>query len=78
MEINDKQFIAGFNSGYLLAEYEPDIITSILKDVQPTMSYISGMSFGQREYDLEQSKSQLNEVEKLRQNKNFAKEVERN
>jgi len=67
MKIDESKFIMGFNAGYLLAEHEPNMISNLLKDVQTTTSYISGMSFGQNEYELEQSKSQQNEIEKLRQ-----------
>ncbi|MBK6544239.1 MAG: hypothetical protein IPO78_10095 [Saprospiraceae bacterium] len=67
MELNEKQFIAGFNSGYLLAEYDPQLLTSLLKNIQPIDSYISGMSFGQKEYELGLVKNHLNELTQIRQ-----------
>ncbi len=51
MEIDESKFIKGFNAGYLLAQHEPSLITNLLKSVQPTTSYISNMSFGQKEYE---------------------------
>lgn len=67
MELNEKEFIAGFNSGYLIAEYEPLILTALLKQIHPINSYIYGMSLGQKEYELEVSKIQLNELGQMRQ-----------
>ncbi|MBK7358990.1 MAG: hypothetical protein IPI45_07220 [Saprospiraceae bacterium] len=67
MELHEKQFITGFNSGYLLAKHEPKMLTDMLKNIQPSNSFVSGMSWGQKEFELEQSKSQMNELEKLRQ-----------
>ncbi|MBP8892564.1 MAG: hypothetical protein KBH09_09420 [Saprospiraceae bacterium] len=67
MELNEKQFTAGFNSGYLFAKYELSLLTSILKNINPVNSYISGMNYGKKEFELEQSKVQLNEFDTLRQ-----------
>jgi len=71
MELNEKQFIAGFNSGYLLAEYEPVLLTSLLSNISPINSYISGMSFGQKEFELEH---RLDEISKLRNGLNRSKD----
>jgi hypothetical protein len=38
-----------------------------IKQIRPINSYISGMSFGQKEYEVEQTKTQLNELGKLRE-----------
>jgi len=46
MELNEKQFITGFNSDYLLSEHEPQMLTALLKNIQPVNSYITRMSFG--------------------------------
>lgn len=67
MELNEKKFIAGFNSGYLLAKYEPQMLTVLLKSVQPINAYIAGISFGQKEYELGKSKSHLDELRQVRQ-----------
>lgn len=77
MEINEKQFIAGFNNGYLLTEHEPNMITILLSDVQSINSYLTGMSFGQKEYELELTKNRLNEIQHLRQKVRNEKENNR-
>jgi len=74
MELNEKQFIAGFNSGYLLARYEPQMLTVLLNNIQPINSYISGLTYGQQEYELEQTKNKISELSKLRQNTRNANE----
>lgn len=66
MELNEKQFIAGFNSGYILAKHEPTMLTSLLKDISPNTSYVQGMSSGQKEYEFEQTNDRLNELERLK------------
>ncbi|HRG33568.1 MAG: hypothetical protein WBP33_07570 [Saprospiraceae bacterium] len=67
MELNEKQFINGFNSGYLLAKYEPQMLTTLFNNIQPMNSYISGLYFGQQEFELEQTKNQIRDLSKLRQ-----------
>ena len=71
MEYNEKQFINGFNSGYLLAKHEPMLLTSLLKNINPMNSYISGMTYGQKEYEQEVG---LNEISKLRERNSRSKD----
>lgn len=66
MEHNEKQYIAGFSSGYILAKHEPIMIMSLLKDVNPNTSYVQGMSSGQKEYEFERTNDRLKELEKLK------------
>lgn len=47
MELNKNQFINGFNSGYLLAKSEPELLKIILDGISNVNSYILGMSCGQ-------------------------------
>jgi hypothetical protein len=78
MEVNEKQFIAGFNNGYLLAEYEPQILNSILQNIKPDNSYVFGLTFGQKEYDFRKDQNHLDEFELLRQKNRDEKQSERN
>ncbi|MBK7694831.1 MAG: hypothetical protein IPN15_08885 [Saprospiraceae bacterium] len=68
---NENLFIKGFNQGYLLAQYEPDLLTSLLKNINQVNSYLSGLSFGQKEFVIEQATS---EIYKLRNSKKIEKE----
>lgn len=66
MEHNEKQYIAGFNNGYILAKHEPIMLMSLLKDINPNTSYVQGMSLGQKEYEFERTNDRLKELEKLK------------
>lgn len=76
MELNEQQFITGFNSGYLLAKFEPVLLKILLKGIHPNTLYINGLSSGQREYEQEQTKNRLNDVKRLR-SKNLNKDKDR-
>ncbi len=76
MELTERQFIKGFNAGYFLAEYEPQLLTSLLKNIQPTNSYISGLSFGQKEYELELQTNHLDDLKKIRNKGKNSREAE--
>jgi len=72
MEQDEKQFVAGFNSGYLLAKFEPTIISNLLKNSHPLTTYIQGLTSGQQEYFIEREY----EISNLRQ-KYKDREIER-
>lgn len=76
MELNEKQFIFGFNSGYLLAQYEPEMLTSLLTRISPVNSYISGMTFGKKEYELELQTNQLDDLRNIRSKGKDSRETE--
>lgn len=76
MELNEKQFISGFNSGYLLAQYEPEMLTSLLTRISPVNSYISGMGYGKKEYELELQINQLDNLMKIRNKEKDSREPE--
>ena len=76
MELNEKQFISGFNSGYLLARYEPEMLTSLLNQISPVNSYISGMTYGKKEYELELQTNQLDDLRNIRSKGKDSREAE--
>ncbi|MBK6545809.1 MAG: hypothetical protein IPG12_11130 [Saprospiraceae bacterium] len=77
MEINEKQFIAGFNNGYLLAQHEPKMLTDLLINIQPINSFISGLTFGQKEFELEQDNIQLNKLRQVRDRDGIEKSLQK-
>lgn len=77
-ELNEKQFISGFNCGYLLAQNEPDMFTSLLTQISPINSYISGMNFGKKEYELELQTKQLDDLREIRNKEKGSRETELN
>jgi len=62
MEQNEEQFVSGFNNGYLLAKFEPLLISQLLINAKPVNNYIKGLSCGQNEFILERE----NEIGNLR------------
>ena len=66
MEQDEKQFIAGFNSGFILANHEPLTLSSVVKGLQSDNSYIKGLLQGQLEFEKVQSRYRLNELSRLR------------
>ena len=65
MEHNEKQYIAGFNNGYILANHEPLTLSSVVKGLQSDNSYIKGLLQGQLEFEKVQSRYRLNELSRL-------------
>lgn len=66
MEKEEQQFVKGFNNGYLLARYEPVLTSQIAKTLQPDNDYLSGFLSGKEEFELEQTKAQVNQLDQLR------------
>lgn len=74
MKLDEKQFITGFNSGYVLAKHEPVMLSTVIKGLQSDNSYIQGLMLGQKEFEQEQSISRLNDIYKLRYENGLEKE----
>lgn len=65
--MNDQQiFIRGFNSGYLLAKYLPELLTKLLESIHASSPYVQGLSFGQKEFELEHSQRELETLKNIR------------
>lgn len=63
-----EQYTEGFNNGYLLAKYEPKLLTKLLKQLVPSGDYLEGLFSGKEECEREYTLSQLNELARLRDN----------
>ena len=67
MNNNQEQlFIRGFNHGYLLARYMPDLMDTLRKGIQNTNDYFQGFFSGENEWKLEHSKILLDDLSRLR------------
>ena len=62
----EKKFIKGFNHGYILAEHEPDILSKIVKNLNSTNDYVQGIVSGKEEFELEKSRTHLDDLSRLR------------
>jgi hypothetical protein len=77
MVMDEQKFTTGFNSGYILAHHVPQLLKLVLKNIQPTNSYILGLSSGQREYELWHEKSHLDNLGQIRQNRRDERSLEK-
>lgn len=64
---DNQEYVRGFNNAYLLAEHEPRLLSDITRSVNPSNDYFEGFFSGKAEWEIEQSKDQLNEIEELRE-----------
>lgn len=75
----EKQYIQAFNNGYILEQYEPDLLNTVSKNLTPINNYLQGFFAGQGQIELENSKDQMFELRQLRdrlgdKEKNFERE----
>lgn len=55
----DTKLIKGFNAGYQLSKYEPDLFKLIIKKAQSSDPYFQGLLLGGQEYDREKLLEQI-------------------
>jgi hypothetical protein len=66
MNQEEQQFIKGFNNGYILQKYEPDLLSQLIHTLLPSNWYLEGFFAGKEEYELEQSQKELDDLHRLR------------
>jgi hypothetical protein len=66
MEEQEMLFIKGFNNGYMLKKYEPNLLHIIVDNLRPTNDYLAGFFAGKEEFELENSHKELDELRVLR------------
>ena len=71
MEEQEKQFAKGFNNGYLIAKYQPDLFAKLEKNMDSSNHYVQGLLFGKKEHDAEKKVVKLKD---FKQNQNQSKE----
>ena len=55
MELS-KEYIKGFNSGYLLRKHKPMLMKELEDGIKPTSPYVQGLLDGNKEYERELDK----------------------
>lgn len=58
-------YVKGFNNAYFLAEHNPTLINKLIT-IEKDIDYINGLKDGKKTYELEQQKSRINDLRKLR------------
>ena len=78
MEQNEELYIKGFNRGYTITKYLPDLSAPILNNIDSTNDFIEGFSSGKKEYEQEKTRTQLDELKQIRnQSQERNKDLER-
>ncbi len=60
--IVDMQYLKGFNQGYVLAEYTPDLVNILLKNDLPANEYFTGFKAGNEEYSIEKARDRRKNI----------------
>jgi len=66
MKKDNKRFINGFNSGYLMAKYASKLAALLVNSVKQSVDYIDGFQKGISTYEQERQQEHLNELDRLR------------
>jgi hypothetical protein len=68
---NEQQYICGFNQGYLMTKHLPDLTAKLIKRIDRNAGdYSAGFFSGKEEYELEATRTQLNELRNIRNSSN--------
>lgn len=62
----EKKYQTGFNSGYLIAKHEPELLAQIIKTLEPSTAYVEGFFSGKEQFHSEITRDHLNDLEQLR------------
>lgn len=60
--IDEKDYIQGFNAGYILQQYRPELVPEISKTVEPATGYVEGFLNGKEEYEIERAQNELDAI----------------
>jgi hypothetical protein len=66
------EYLKGFNSGYILAQHEPELLQQLESSLDKNADYIHGLKMGKKQYDREIVLRQI----RLSQQKNRGQEKE--
>lgn len=62
----ERQYIQGFNNGYILAKFEPDLLNTVSQSIAPINSHLEGLFNGKEQFEFENSRNRLFELQELR------------
>jgi hypothetical protein len=74
MEQTEQEFNKGFNNGYLLAKYEPEVASMLVKDMSGQGDYFQGLVAGKQEYELNKSYLQVKDNDRAKDVDDIEKE----
>jgi hypothetical protein len=62
----EKNYMSGFNSGYKLAKFQPDLVEKIQSSLSESVEYERGLLEGIKEWQREKEKIREEELNNLR------------
>ncbi|MBK7966578.1 MAG: hypothetical protein IPK10_15770 [Bacteroidetes bacterium] len=65
----DELFTKGFNFGYILAKFNPELTKKITQHSNSTSNFAKGLVWGKKEFEKEIVTSRASEIDKARANK---------
>lgn len=65
----EQQYARGFNTGYFLTKYEAKLLNGIIKNLPFTGAFFQGLFDGKEEVEHENVREQLNQLHKIRNEK---------
>lgn len=68
--LDEQEYTKGFNKGYIIAQYEPDLGKELARNTTHNDSFTSGLIFGARELFKEKELSRQNELDEIRGQEN--------
>lgn len=74
--MNTEKYIKGFNDGFILKKYKPELLENILNTTSSN-DYIQGLKDGEREFKQQKVKSRTQELENLKSSKSKNIDLER-
>ena len=63
---NDELFMKGFNFGYILSKFDPELSKLITKQTSPKSNFHNGLIWGKKEFEKELMKTRENEMKNIR------------
>lgn len=77
MEQPSKEYIKGFNSGYIIAQYEPELAQQLTQAPDKDNDFFKGFTSGTKEYERERSSKENRNVALGKDNKQIDYDKER-
>lgn len=74
----ERNYIGGFNTGYKMAQYNPELWEKLKPSLSPDSEYERGVLEGAQEYEKEKEKIRETDLSTIRENKNQSKEKDLN
>jgi len=59
-------YVRGFNGGYLLEQFEPELLAKVMKTLDLSNDYLEGLSEGQKEFQQERIRQEIENISRLR------------